>query len=432
MLSNRPLSRKSLSPVLSDTIVIGAGIIGMTIAERLSHDGRKVLLLDREAEGAQHYPKQNCSSGNAGHIATHAVLPLSTMETLLSLPKILLDSSGPLSIRWSYVPKMLPWLIRFGCAAKPAQVKASTLALSTLNAAALASYDRLLARTGLQNLMIKRGAITLYQTERGRHTHWHTVRVMRDHGVTVNTLTAQEISDLEPDICKDHAGAIYFPDEAHTLNPQQLLMGLKGIFLSRGGMYQQANVLTISPNDDGTVSLNTSAGVFHCCRVVIAAGAWSKPLAKILGYSVPLDTERGYHLMLPKSGVALSRPITSFEHSFVMTPMEQGLKLAGMVELAGLNASENPVHTNRLFEHAQKILPGLGCDGASRWMGFRPSLPDSLPVIAKAPRHSSIYFAFGHQHLGLTQAAITAEIVSELVTNVKPSINIEPFRIDRF
>ncbi|SHE54614.1 D-amino-acid dehydrogenase [Microbulbifer donghaiensis] len=409
-----------------DTLVVGAGIVGTAIAERLQSRGHQTVLVDRDAPG------DGCSSGNAGHFATDVVLPLANPSTILSIPKLLSDPLGPLTIRWSYLPRMLPWLLRFARAALPSNARASAQMLRELNSRSIASFDRLLGRTGLQALMVKRGALTLYETESGRQRNRATVALLREFGVQVEELDSGPLRELEPAVIKDVAGGLYFPKTAHTVNPLRLVQELAKSFCSGGGEVQRAEVHRLQPQPGGRVEVGLDSGNIDARRVVVAAGAWSGTLVQQLGYRVPLDTERGYHLMLPQPGVELTRPMVSFERSFVMTPMEEGMRLAGTVELAGLRAAPNYRRADILFDHAQKILPGLQRGEATRWMGFRPSLPDSLPVIGRAPREENIYFAFGHQHLGLTQAAVTAEIIDDLVAGREPAVDVRPLAVDRF
>jgi D-amino-acid dehydrogenase len=327
---------------------------------------------------------------------------------------------------------MLPWLTRFVWAALPANARASADTLRALNSQSIASYDRLLARTGLQQMMVKRGALTLYETVKGRDAHKPTVALLRNYGVEIDELDTAALRELEPALSGSIAGGLYFPNTAHTINPRRLVQELVRVFRAGGGEFQQAEVECITPRGDAGVAVSLAGQTINARRVVIATGAWAKPLASMLGYPVPLDTERGYHLTLPHPAVEVNRPMVAFERSFVMTPMEEGLRLAGTVELAGLQAPPNYARADILYQHAQRILPGVKLGEAQRWMGFRPSLPDSLPVVGRAPRHQNIYFAFGHQHLGLTQAAVTAEIIGDLIAGRPPAIDIQPLAIDRF
>ena len=408
------------------TVVIGAGIVGVALAEQLQHRGHSVTLIDRDPPGL------GCSYGNAGHFATDVVLPLANMKTLISVPKLLADPLGPLSIRWGYFPKILPWLIRFGIAALPTNFENSCRHLRALNGRSIESYDRLLQRTGLTDLMTKRGALTLYERPDSVRKNQPTVDLLRGFGVEITALSAGELRELEPALGGAVAGGLYFPRTAHTMNPYRLVTALAEKFRQAGGEVLREEVSGLE-RKGASVNVRLSSGrALESQHVIIATGAWSKMLAAQLGYRVPLDTERGYHLMLPEAGCALTRPLVSFERSFVMTPMEEGLRLAGTVELGGLKAKPNYGRADILFEHAQALLPGIRGDGAERWMGFRPSLPDSLPVLGSAQDDPRITFAFGHQHLGLTQAAITAELLADQLEGKAPEIDLSPFSIKRF
>lgn len=410
-----------------EIVVIGAGIIGAAIAEQLQSRGHSVLLVDRDEPGT------GCSFGNAGHFATDVVLPLANMQTILSLPKLLTDPLGPLSFRWQYLPKLIPWILRFAMAALPGNVRQSCTHLRALNGRSIESYDRLLGRLGLQDLMTKKGALTVYESAASAGKNANTVAQLRGFGVEIESLGREQIRDLEPALSEHIAGGLYFPKTAHTVNPYRLVQSLVAEFRSRGGQWLQQAVSGLHTRADGATDIALRDGSRLSARkVIVAAGAWSRPLAKQLGYSVPLDTERGYHLMLPEPGCALTRPMVSFERSFVMTPMEEGVRLAGTVELAGLDAPADDRRADILYQHAQSILPGLQNRGAKRWMGFRPSLPDSLPVIGASPYNPSQFFAFGHQHLGLTQAAITAELLADQLEGKRPEIDLSPFSVNRF
>ena len=412
--------------VSRSTVVIGAGIVGVAVAEQLQHRGHKVTLIDRDPPG------RGCSYGNAGHFATDVVLPLANMKTILSVPKLLMDPLGPLSIRWGYLPKILPWLVRFGIAALPANVEKSCAHLRALNGRSIESYDRLLERTGLTELMTKRGALTVFERSTSVRSNQSTVDLLRSYGVEIEALSADAIRALEPALGDGVAGGLYFPRTAHTANPYRLVTALAEKFQQAGGELLRDEVTGLQRSDASVNVCLSSGRTMQADQLIIATGAWSKTLAAQLGYRVPLDTERGYHLMLPEAGCNLTRPLVSFERSFVMTPMEEGLRLAGTVELGGLQANPNFARADILFDHAQTLLPGITNRGAQRWMGFRPSLPDSLPVLGAAPDDRRISFAFGHQHLGLTQAAISAELLADQLEGKAPEIDLSPFSIKRF
>lgn len=410
----------------ANIVVVGAGIIGMTIAERLQHDNKQVLMIDRLMPG------EGCSKGNAGHFGTDIVLPLANFKTILALPRLLMDPLGPLTISWSYLPRMLPWMLRFVWAAMPHKAAATSRALTALNRPSIERYQDLLQRTGLTHLMTQRGALTVYESEENIRKEKATLKVLRNYGVSIEELGGDQIREMEPAVSSNIKGGLFFPNTAHTINPYRIVASLADVFRQQGGEFLQAEVKSLSMQADGSVLISTEAETIKAQRIIIASGAWSKPLVKMLGYSVPLDTERGYHLMLKNSKIALTRPVTSFERSFVMTPMEEGLRLAGTVELGGLKAEPNYQRADILYQHARNILSNLEKGETDRWMGFRPSLPDSLPVISGSPKSPNVFFAFGHQHLGLTQAAVTSDLIVDLVAGREPEIDMSPYRVDRF
>ncbi|MET1256847.1 NAD(P)/FAD-dependent oxidoreductase [Aliikangiella maris] len=414
-----------MSKFTHDVVVVGAGIIGTTIAERLQYEGKRVLLIDRSAPG------EGCSKGNAGHFATDVILPLANFKTLLQVPKLLLDPLGPLAISWSYFPRLLPWLMRFAWAAMPHKSQHSIDALKQLNRPSIATFETLLARTGLTDLMSQQGALTVFSTESGRRKCLAHAALVEPHGINVQILSTEQVSAFEPALKSSISGALYFPDTAHTINPFRLVTALFAQFMAQGGNFKQDSVIGIDASQT-QVTLKTTTADITAKEIIIACGAWSKDLLKTMGHNVPLETERGYHLMLSDPQVKITRPITSFEHSFVLTPMEEGLRLAGTVELAGLNAPANERRALQLLQHAQNILTNVNKNHYSTWMGHRPSLPDSLPIIGRSPKNSNVILAFGHQHLGLTQAAVTAQIISQIIHQQALSINIEPYSIKRF
>lgn len=420
------MGSKFVVQAVADIAVIGAGIIGTTIAERLQHEGKQVLLIDKQSPG------EGCSKGNAGHFASDIILPLANFNTLLSVPRLLLDPLGPLSIRWSYLPQLLPWLMRFTWAAMPHKSQRTIHALKQLNRPSIRRFEELLQRTELTSLMSRQGALTVFQSMSGAQKNKQHAILVKQHGVKVEQLSGEQIRELEPALDPSIIGGLYYPETAHTVDPFLLVTSLFDKFLINSGSFIQQEVTAIETRNESSVRLKTDSGEIFAKEVVIACGAWSKHLAQTVGHRVPLETERGYHLMLPTPEVNITRPITSFERSFVMTPMTEGLRLAGTVELAGLKAPANYQRATTLFNHAQGILPGINNHNASSWMGHRPSLPDSLPVIGRSPINQKVIFAFGHQHLGLTQAAVTADLISEITHQQSTHLDISAFSIERF
>ncbi len=407
-------------------VVIGAGIVGVCCAINLQNQGLKVTLVDKGGVA------QGCSKGNAGHFATEQVFPLAELGLLSQIPKMLLKSSGPIKIRLAYLPFALPWFMRFFANMLPRRFKRHTLALKALNIHALQAYDELLEQAGLSHLLIKKGSLLTFE-----QTKQKDIEQIRDkylkNGVNVELLNRSEATALEPSLSDSVTCALYFPDVGHTQDPESLCLGLYKYFIGRGGRFSQLHVHSIEQTNDH-IYIRTNKQALRADTVLVAAGVWSKRLLTSLQYKVPLDTERGYHYMV-KDYPPVSRPIASYERKLIMTPMSSGLRLAGTVEFAGIRAKSNKKRALSLLHHGSKVIENIDsshtCE-SQHWMGMRPSLPDSLPVIGRAPNHNRIFFAFGHQHLGLTQAAITGKLVADLVRGKPTSIDLSAFCISRF
>jgi len=406
--------------------VIGAGIIGICTALSLRREGFRVTLIDGNGLS------QGCSKGNAGHFATEQVFPLADKRLIPQLPKMLIDPSGPFRIKPSYLIKAIPWFLRFALNMRDSRVKAHTRALKSLNELSLDAFGPLIDDANLNELFTKRGSLLTFERYDDKEIR-RQFNAFLQQGVSVELLDKHALRELEPNLSENIKAALLFSDVGHSCDPERLGVELAKDFLKRGGQFLQQEVASILPRKFGVeVKHKFASGRFN--RVVLATGAWSKSLLAPLGYKVPLDAERGYHLMIDQKNL-LSRPVASADRKFIMTPMSAGLRLAGTVEFAGLDTKMNEKRANALLPHAQKLLPGLVAtrpQAKDKWMGCRPSLPDSLPVIGQAPNHQHLYLAFGHQHLGLTQAAITGKLITQLLTGQATSVDIEPFCLSRF
>lgn len=415
--------------------VIGAGIVGLTTALQLQRAGLSVVLLDAQGPGS------GCSRGNAGHFATEQVFPLASIAVLRQLPAMLLDPTGPLRLRAGYFFKALPWLLRFVANVRPARQQALQQALSALNAQALPAWQRLLPQAEATDLVTFRGAL-LVSEQPGLINLAQTFRQYQDAGIMVNWLEQAALRSREPALSTAVQGAIEFPDVAHTVDPYALCLRLHQQFIALGGLFRQQQVQRIRPCNSGyQLDLTTDPKIpqsgpgeltLQTSKLVICAGAASHQLCAELGYRVPLEAERGYHLMTQSR--PLQCPVSSLERKFIMTPMQHGLRLAGTVEFAGINSAPDYRRASVLLQHANQLLaePTSANPALEPWAGNRPSLPDSLPVLGQAPRHPGIYLNFGHQHLGLTWAALTAELTSALLLGQTPGLHLSPYRIDRF
>lgn len=405
--------------------VIGAGIIGLSIAKSLTDQGFHVSLFDN------HGVAQKCSKGNAGHFATEQIFPLAQPSLLYKLPSMLLNPYGGLRIDWRYIFKAAPWFIKFIINMRSDKRKAHTEALKSLNMHAMEAYKHLLGPVKFQQLIESNGSLLTFENTSESCIN-KLYQQLIHHNIPVQWLTGEQIFSLEPHLSKRIRHALLFTEVGHSADPYKLCLHLFSSFKKAGGKYFRLNIENIQHND-GYIELKSSDKTqYRFDKVIICTGAWSSKLTKQLGFKVPLDTERGYHAMI-NSNCALSRPVASAERQFIMTPMTHGLRLAGTVEFAGLDAPENHHRATMLIKHANEILnEHHHKDINQTWMGCRPSLPDSLPVIGESPKQKNVYFAFGHQHLGLTQGAITAKLITQLCLGQTPCLDLRPYRINRF
>jgi glycine/D-amino acid oxidase-like deaminating enzyme len=418
----------------AEVVVVGAGAIGAACALRLAAEGRDVLVLDTQPLG------RNASFGNAGHIATEQLFPLASAEVIRSSWRYLLDAESPLRVRAAYLLPILPWLARFVWAARPSAFARGVSALMALQQCASSDLRELLAHAGIEHLLHMDGYARVWETPAGAQTAQSQAAVMRAHGVPAELLSGPAVHAMAPALAAGIAGAVFYPGTGQVDDPYAVCAGWLDALQRAGGRLQHAHVERIAQEKGGPVQLTLEQGAPMCCRqLVLCAGAWSRPLAASLGYRVPLDTERGYHITLDwQDGIGLERrelsaqPMASIERNVIMTPMSMGLRMTGTVEFGGLHLRPDPQRFVLLRRQMEALLPGVNAERASTWMGFRPSLPDHLPVLGAAPHHPGVFFAFGHQHLGLTLSGVTARLVADLVQGRKPSIDMAPYRIERF
>ncbi len=406
--------------------VIGAGVVGMCCARWLQRDGHAVTVIDPVAPG------ESCSFGNAGIISAGSVLPLAMPGILRKVPGMLLDPLGPLTIRMRHLPRLAPWLVRLLAASRRQRVGSIADALRALNAPAVDAYRELLGSADFGDLVRHEGLIYAYESEAALDAEAEEWAMRTARGVHAERVGREELRQLEPALGPEFACAMFVEQTAHAVSPLRMVKTLAGKFLADGGEIVSGRVDGFDMSAQGPRALHGDCGAREVDALVIAAGAWSHRLAASLGSRVPLEAERGYHVTLPDAGVALRRPVSYAKRGVIATPMEMGLRIAGMVELASLDAAPDYRRARVLLEHARRMFPGLRTDGASEWMGCRPSLPDSLPVIGRSPHFAGVFYAFGHGHLGLTEGAITGRLVAELVAGRPPSLAVEPYRVDRF
>jgi D-amino-acid dehydrogenase len=410
----------------ADALVIGAGIVGTCCALYLQRAGLAVTMIDRGGPG------EGCSSGNAGNLGNGSCVPASLPGMLVEVPAMLRDPQHPLSIRWRHAPAALPWFLRFARAGMPARVEEIADGLHSLQSRLFDAYDPLIAQAGAQNLVRRDGKLFVYESRAAFEEDSFGVELRRRRGVELEDLGADEVRRMAPAFGTKIVCGRFQKGTGHTVDPLGLVRALAASFVGEGGTLLRARVTGFLLSG-GKVEGVVSDGARHrASLVVLAAGIWSGRLAAELGYRIPLESEGGYHVMLPDPGVDLRVPTLACERKVIFTPMDGGLRVTGIAEFAGLDAPADYGLAEVVLRHACQLLPSLNTAGAERWHGQRPSTPDSLPVIGPAPRHRNVIFAFGHGRLGLGMGAITGRLVSQLATGQAPDVDPAPYRVERF
>jgi glycine/D-amino acid oxidase-like deaminating enzyme len=407
----------------TEVAVIGAGVVGLTIALELAEAGRDVVLVDPGKPG------MGASYGNAGTIAGYATSPVGTPDVLRSLPSLLLSRTSPLAIRHRALPELTPWLLRFLWQSLPAQAERNARAIAGLLDGAAARWDDLALRVSGAGILQRRGCLYVCETPQALAAAGAEMDRRRALGVEVELIGPDRLAELEPGLPKGPAGAAFFTDATFLDDPGRMMGLLASAVLARARHLPVATErLTRGP--DG-VMIEGPGLHLHARKVVIAAGAHSRKLALQAGDRIPLDTERGYHVEWDMAEPLLARPTCPTARGFYFCPMAGRLRVAGTVELGGLTLPPSPHRIRKLVEGARVFFPELGVPDRE-WMGFRPSLPDSLPVIGPSRGGAEVIHAFGHGHLGVTMAPMTARIVGDLIAGRPPALDIAPYRAGRF
>jgi D-amino-acid dehydrogenase len=406
--------------------VIGAGIVGVSAALHLQRDGNKVTLID------ERNPGEGTSKGNAAVLAIDSCAPVATPGVLWDVPKYLKDPLGPLAIRWAYLPKIAPWLMRFVAASKPERVEEISIALRSILTRAT-DVHRDLARTINETAILKEtGWLGVFESDAKFASYQWDLDLQKRRGVPFEVMAQEQIRQFEPSLQPIFRHAVYYPENSYVLDNFRLVREAARVFAENGGTILKQRVTGFDFGPKGPNAVKTETGRIACDGVVVAAGAWSKTLTAMLGHKVPLDTERGYHVTLPNAQKMPRMPLYSGDHSFAVTPLEVGLRFAGTVELGGLEAPPNYDRAELLLKHGRRMFGPMNEEGRSNWMGFRPSMPDSLPVISQGRRYANTWFAYGHGHLGLTLGPIAGKLVADMVAGRESGLDLKPFAIDRF
>ena len=411
--------------VKSSVGIVGAGIQGVCISLYLLKKGFEVTLIDRDEPG-----RVSASYGNAGHFSPYASVPINRPDILTDIPQMLLSSTGPLALKWNYLPKMIPWFLKFikNCSKK--KMLHTTKYMHQILNLALPAYDELFKDIDVSGLIESKGIIYFW-TKKDLKSRELEINIRKELGVKQQLLTPHEIHDLEPHINKIYHGGVLYPNARHTRNPKKILIKLFNLFLKQGGVFEKQDVKTITFSFDDKPIIKSNFNSYDFDKVVIACGAFSKKFTDQADEKIPLDTERGYHVHFKDHDHLLSRPVIFLNREFGITPMEQGLRVVGTVEFGGLDNPLNKKRILNLVNNAKYLFSGLS-DHQDEWLGFRPSLPDFLPVMGPSKKYKNLFYSFGHHHLGWTLGAISGKIVAGMIAKENTNLDLSPYSSLRF
>jgi len=404
--------------------IIGAGIQGISNALFLQKKGFNVTIFDRDEPGSP-----AASYGNAGHFSPYASVPINRPDVLTDVPAMLLNSTGPLALKWNYVPKMIPWFLKFirNCSTKKMMHTAKNM--HQILDLALPAYDELFDEINLEGLVEKKGILYIWN-DQGLKSRELEIKVRNELGVDQQLVTPKEIHDLEPNINPIYHGGVFYQHGRHARNPKKILLKLFELFLKKNGKFLKLNVKDIIFNEEIPV-IKTENQSFIFDKIIIACGSFSKKLTDNLGERIPLDTERGYHVHFKGCEKLLSRPVIFQNRGFGITPMEQGLRVVGTVEFGGLDNPLSKSRVKNLINNAKYMMGDLP-EHQDEWLGFRPTLPDYLPVMGPSKKYKNVFYCFGHHHLGWTLGPISGKIISGMIAEENTNLDLKPYSSLRF
>lgn len=408
-------------------VVVGAGIIGVVIAHELQRRGQTVVLVDKTTPG------MGASYGNMASIAVTEFMPASRPGIWAQMPKWLLDPEGPVRIRPGYLPKLVPWFLRFLAASRPSKLRELEAAGAVLCGRVYEDLDALLKETGLTQMLTAEGCLSLYTDEAEFRADRAHIDILERFGFRHEILGGNAIRDLEPALTTRIGKAVLFPDNRSIIDPYKLVAALAGKFQALGGRIVEGDVVGFEQGEAGVSALRLADGrTLAADKVVLAAGAFTARLSALLREHIPLETERGYHTQIMEPGISMRHSIIWPARAFMVTPTAGGIRVGGTVEMAGLDAPPDYRRAKILVKRAREALPDLVPRSATEWMGHRPALPDTVPVMGPSARRRNVWYATGHGHLGLTYAATTGRLMADLITGVEPPVDMKPYRVDRF
>ncbi len=403
--------------------IIGAGIQGVCNALFLQKKGFQVTLFDRDEPG------NAASYGNAGHFSPYASVPLNRTDILTDIPSMLLSSRGPLALKWNYIFKMIPWFSKFLINCSNKNMKHTAKYMHQILDLSLPAYDELFDEIQLDNLVESKGIMYVWTNENLKSRELE-IKMREELGVKQKLLSPKEIHDLEPNLKPFYDGGVFYDYARHTRNPKKILIKLFDLFLKKGGKFLKLDIKDLE-FDGKTPVIKSDTQRFIFDKIVIACGAFSKKLTDKLFENIPLDTERGYHVHFKGFDHLISRPVVYANRGFGMTPMEQGLRVVGTVEFGGLNNPLTKSRVKNLILNAKDMVDGLP-DHEDEWLGFRPTLPDFLPIIGPSKHYENVFYSFGHHHLGWTLGAISGKIITKMIAEENSNLDLKPYSSLRF
>ena len=408
--------------------VIGSGIQGVCIGLQLIKKGIPVTIFDRHDPLSTEY--KSASYGNAGHFSPYAVLQFNRTDVLTDVPKMLLSSDGPLALKWNHMLKMAPWFFHYlKNFNKKSMLHTAKYMHQILNLSNDA-YEEIFKEIDISNLVEKKGIIYIW-TNKNLKSRKLEIKVRNDLGIEQKLLTQKEILDLEPNLNPVFDAGVIYESAMHARDPHGILKKIFKLFISKGGKFIQENIVNLKQSRVNQTIIKSENSEYVFEKSVIASGAFSKNLTDQLGEKIPLDTERGYHVHFKDMDHLISRPVIFLDRGFGLTPMNQGLRAVGTVELGGLRNPPSKKRIDYVIKCAKELLPQLKTHN-DEWLGFRPTLPDFLPIMGPSLKNKNIIYAFGHHHLGWTLGAVTGKIVSGIVAEEKTNLDLSPYSSKRF
>ncbi|WP_157263997.1 NAD(P)/FAD-dependent oxidoreductase [Azohydromonas aeria] len=409
------------------TVVVGAGIIGAAVAFELQRRGQQIVLVDRDEPG------RGASFGNMASIAVTEFLPSSRPSIWSQIPRWMLDPQGPVRLRPSYLPRLTPWFLRFMAAGRPSRVRELESAGAALCKRVYDDLMPMLSAIGATDMLSTEGCLSLYADDAELAADREHLEVIERFGIAHQVLDADALRALEPGISRDIRHAVLFPENRTVRDPYRLVLALVQRFCELGGQLASGNVMGFERSEGRITALRLDGGRrIPAATLVLCAGAYTGRLSKLLDEAIPMETERGYHTQIMVPGTSLRHSLIWPARAFMVSPTAGGIRVGGTVEMAGLDAPPDYRRAKVLVERAKQALPGLEAREATEWMGHRPALPDTVPVMGPSAKTRGVFYAAGHGHLGLTYSATTARLMADLITGARPPIDMRPYRVSRF